>query len=293
MKAFVLPVGHSNPNMISRLLLPALLGVTMLFSGCLEEKDSITVYADGSGVLRIHKKFGEALSQMVSSNATPDKIQAAIDKSLYQDLALWSGVSAWTGCRASLDGKLVSFDAVAFFADVSGLKRTEGAKTQTFSWNKNSDGGFTLVWNNVDPSNQNPLDQPAAPPAQAQQMLAMMKGLKVDHELVLPGAVSTAVGAVAHNGRTATAELSDKNVADYFALLDNYRSRVDKGEIAKAQASSEVATKMKAMSLDLQVTCGPGDVGNEFSEFRKAFEAAKADYSATGTAQKIRDATKG
>jgi hypothetical protein len=286
-------IDRSVSKIISKLVLSALLAVPLLLSGCLEEKDSLTVYPDGSGVLHIHKKFGEVLSQMVSSNATPDKIQAAIDKSLYRELSLWSGVTAWTDCKASLDGKLVIFDAAAFFADLSVLKRTEGTSTQTFSWDKNSDGGFNLVWNNVDPSNQNPLDKPATPPAQAQQMLAMMKGLNIDHELVLPGAVLTAVGAGAHSGRTATAELADKNIADYFALLDNYRSRVDKGEITKAQANSEVATKMKAMSLDLQVTCGPGGDNSEFTEFTKAFDAAKADYGAKGTAQKIQNATKG
>jgi hypothetical protein len=287
-------IGRSTTtNMNFKLVLPALLSVTLLLSGCYEEKDSITVFADGSGVLHFHKKFGEAYSQEFTSNGTRANLQAALDKELYKELALWSGVTAWTGCKASLDGKLVVNEAAAYFADVSALKRIEGTNAQTFSWTKNSDGGFTLCWTNGDPSNPNLLDQPSPTPEQLPQILTMVKGLKVEHEIILPGPVSSAVGAPKQSGRTASAALTDQSIADYYVILDSYRAKVAKGEMPKAQASSEISAKAKAMSMNMQVTCGPSSAKDEFTAFKQAFEVAKADYSAAHTAQKILDATKG
>jgi hypothetical protein len=275
------------------LLLSGLIGITLLASGCFEEKDTITVYADGSGVFHTHKKYGEAYSQMVTSNGPQQDLQAAIDKAHYKDLSQWDGFTAWAGCKASMDGKLVVNDAVGYFDDVSKLRLTDGTNIESFTWTKNPDGGFTITWSNIDSSAKNPLDSPASTPEQVQQLLTMMKGLKVDHEVVLPGIVTVAKGCVDHGGRSATAEMAEKDVASYFSMIDDYRARVDKGEISKAQANSEIEGKTREMSMNLRVTCGPGNVDAEYAQFRKDFEGAKAEYASAGTAAKIENAKKG
>jgi hypothetical protein len=279
--------------MKSKFILAAMFGVSLFVSGCYEEKDTVTVYPDGSGVIHLYKKLGEGFSQMATSNGTKQNLQASLDKDFYKDLALWTGVTAWTGCKASVEDKLVVNDATGYFDDISKLNRSEGTGVQSFSWTRNSDGGFTLSWSNLDSSNQNPLDQAASTPAQVQQMLAMAKGLKVEHEVVLPGAVTASTGAVSGGGRSASAQFTDKDLADYFTSVDDYRARVAKGAISKAQANSELGDKTKVMLMNMRVTCGPGGAPDDFAQFRKAFDAAKADYASAGTAQKIQDAKKG
>ena len=278
--------------MIRKLLVPGLVGVSLFLSGCYEETDTVTVYPDGSGVLHIHKKFGEGYSNMVTSSGTRTDLQSAIDKALYKELSLWKGFDAWTGVKASMDGKLVVNDAVGYFSDVSKLTRTEGTTVQAFTWVKNVDGGFTIAWSNIDSANKNPLDAPPTPPAQEQQIMAMVKGLKADHVIVLPGAVASAKGCIGQSGRTATAELNDKNIADYYAIVDDYRARVAKGDITKDKANEDVASKARDLSMNMEVTCGPGDVDAEMAQFRKDFENAKADYSSAGTEAKIQDGAK-
>lgn len=279
--------------MKSNRFLTLVLAASVVLCGCLDEKDTVTVFPDGSGMIHIHKKLGDGLSQMTLSGTTKDTAQAAMDKTLYKDLALWQGVNAWTGCKASLDGTLVVTDVVGYFSDVSQVKRVEGTTTQAFTWTKNGDGGFTLRWSNVDTNSKNQLDQPEPLPAQTQQMLDLMKGLKFVHEIDMPGPVTLATGVRAHEGRTATGELNDRNMADFFTMVNDYRARVAKGAITKDKANAEIDQKIRLMSLNMMATCGPVAAGEEFAQFKKAFEAAKADYLSAGTAQKIQDANKG
>jgi hypothetical protein len=273
-------------------LLLGLLGLALLASGCYEERDTLTVYPDGSGVFRTHKKYGDTYSQLALSNRKPQELQASMDKALYKDLARWEGFSAWTGCRAYLDDKLIVNDAVGYFDNVAKLRLIDGTTIDRFTWTKNADGGFTITWSNLDPNAKDPLETPTTPPAQVQQVLTMLKGLKVDHEVVLPGAVASSRGCLIQSGRSATAELTDNDVADYFTTLEDYRARVDKGALSRAEANSELKDKIRDMSLNLQATCAPGNVDAEFAQFRKDYARAKSDYASAGTAKKILDALK-
>lgn len=280
-------------SLLRKLVLPGLLGLSLFMAGCLEEKDTLTVYPDGSGTIHLHRRFGEQISGMITSFADKNNPQAAIEKNFYKDLSQWSGVTAWTDCKATLDGKCIVNEATGFFNDVSKLKQTEGKNTQSFSWTNNADGGFTLTWSSDNQAGQNPLDQPSLPPEQIQQMLTMMKGLKVEHEIVMPSAVTTATGCHDHKDRSASSITTDDDIAKAFAIIDDYRRKVDKGDMPKAQANTEIKAKLQDMSMNMQVACEPGNIDDEFAQFRKDYDKAKADYALADTAKKIQDATKG
>jgi len=70
-------------SIMRKLILPGLLAFPV-HAGCLEEKDTVTVYPNGSGTIHLHKKFGEQISGMITSFADKNNPQAAIDKTLYK-----------------------------------------------------------------------------------------------------------------------------------------------------------------------------------------------------------------
>lgn len=276
-------------GILRKFIRPALLGASLLVAGCLDEKDTITVYPDGSGVLHLHKRLGEMISGFVTGFADKKNPQAALDSTLYKDLSEWEGVTAWTGCKAAMDGKCVVTDATAYFDDVSKLRQTEGK--QSFTWASNDDGGFTFAWNNSNGSDKDPLDQTSSP-EQIAQMVQMMKDLKVVHEVFMPGTVTSAAGAQDHEGRSASSVVTGDDVIRFFGVLDDYRARVAKGDIPKAQASAEVKEKGKVLSMNMQVTCGPANVDDEFAQFQKDFASARDEFASADTASRIEEERK-
>jgi hypothetical protein len=266
------------------LALVALIACIVPATGCFEEKDSLTVHGDGSGKMHVRRKLGAQLTSMIASNGDA---KAGIDDMLWKEMAAWDGVAAWTDCKSAVEEGCAVLEATGWFDDVSKVTRTEDKKTQRLAWKKNADGGYTLTWGGGEAQDwMKQLAMPADQWQQSQQMMSMFDGLKIEHEIVLPGPCTACEGAEC-KGRTASSVLTAADVKAAYASLGEYRARVAKGEITNEKANEELKTKFGKLSFDLSVTCGAPTDGDEIAQAKKDAEKAKADFAASDTPKKI------
>jgi hypothetical protein len=282
-------------NRLTRLfVLTGLLGFPLFVSGCFEEKDSVTVYADGSGKIHLHRKFNKDTTEMMTSTGDKNNMQATLDGTLYKDLGPWEGIAAWADCRAAMDGDCLVTEATGYFRDIAKLKRLEGTETQSFRWAGDKDGGFTLTWSSANSNEKEPFEEPAPTAEQKQMadnMLQMLKGLRVEREMILPGPANAWTGCNTHQGRSASLVYTDNDAFKLSALQDDYQKKVDQGVLTKGKARD--AFKVESQRLapqNISVTCGPGSVADEFTQFQKDFARAREEYASADTAQKIKAA---
>jgi hypothetical protein len=281
-----------------------LLASLLVVGGCIDEKDTLTVYPNGSGKLHLKQTLGKQMSQvmLMFAGKDADSQKEAAKKALYKELSSWEGTCAWTDLAGSVDAGKVSMEATAYFDDVSKLKKLSDNSTETFAWTKNADGTFTLEWNvKNEGTSQKPeknlLDEETPKQDQVKSFLDLMKDLRMEHEVVMPGAVTDATGCKDKKDRSASGVLSGEDLGPMFkdlvAKIDDYKKKVAAGEMTKENASAELKSKSKSLGLNnVKVTAKAGDTDAEFGEFAKALEAAKKAYPGSETETLVKDAKK-
>ncbi len=261
------------------------LGLLLLPSGCIKGKQTVKINPDGSGTLKIHQALGEQISSMITGFAEKGHEQEAMDKSLYQDLAKWDGIVAWTDVKATLkDGHVVT-DATGYFEDATKLGNI--SNRTRFTWKKNDDGGFSLtsIAEKNDEQKDPFGDKGQSSIMQAQQMKDMFKGLKVEQEFVLPGKV-TKTSTQAHEGRSATMTITDEDIFKILELGESLKKKIDAGELTKEKATAELEKTTSSMDR-IEVTCAAGSTDDEVAQFKKDLEAAKASYKDSELAKSV------
>ena len=259
--------------------------------GCVEEKDTLTVYPSGAGKIHLYQKLGVQLSGMVTGFAEKGKEQQALDSSLYKDLSKWQGISAWAPVKAMLADGQVVYEATGYFDDVTALKKTDGDNVDTFLWAAVPAGGFSFTWKSGNGAPQQPFADTTT--EQDQMLTAMMegmKGLRIEHAVVMPGAVDKCSGCTEHKDRTAAHVITDDDVIKLFALQKDYRARIANNQITKEKATAEFTEKTKSLMEDLVVSTASSGANTEFEQFQKEYRKAKTDAAASGIADKIQQA---
>jgi len=261
----------------------ALLAFTLFTLGCIDEKETLTVYPDGSGTIHLHTTLSKELSGMLlSMSKTPN--DAAVD-SIYGDLAKWEGVAAWSPVKGSVEDGLITTDAVGYFEDISHLKKTDKSSGESYAWSANPAGGFRLVRTGSGTDTTIPEDDSSA--EQTTQFLAMLKGFRLQTDLVLPGDILTCGGCNTQAPRTGSFIITVEDIQRVFGKMDAYRKRIASKELTRDQANEQLKKEFEPLSGNLDVTCAPGQVSDEFAQFKKDFQKARADYASSGIADKI------
>src|SRR5712664_48760 len=125
-----------------RLLALLALGSFLLCTvGCLEEKDTLTVYPSGAGTIHLYTKYGEQMSGMVTGFAEKGKEKEAVEAPFYKELARWHGVSAWSPVSMSLVNGLITYEATGYFEHVADLKKIYEENIESFAWTADPTGG--------------------------------------------------------------------------------------------------------------------------------------------------------
>jgi hypothetical protein len=266
-------------------------GVLLCTTGCLEEKETLTVYPSGAGKIHVYQKLGDQLSQMMLSFAPKDKKTETVEEDLYKELGKWQGVTAWSPVSATLENGRVTYEATGYFDDVNALKKTDGENAQSLTWTSNPGGGFKLVWAGGNSNKSQPLE--STTDEQQQQldgMLEMFKGLRIEREVVLPGTVEACTGCTEHKDRSAAFVITGDQVIQVFAMQKDYRQRIASKQITSEKANAEFLEKTKVYSEDFKITSAPGNASAEFEQFKKDYEKAKSDFVTSGTAAKVKGA---
>src|SRR5260370_38705531 len=82
----------------TRLLVLLAVGCSLLcMTGCLEVKETVTVYPSGAGTIHVYQKMGEQLSGMITGFApSPDNKANSVESTFSKDPANWQGAAART-----------------------------------------------------------------------------------------------------------------------------------------------------------------------------------------------------
>lgn len=293
---------------VARLVVAACVAASLV--GCFEEKDSIVVYPDGSGKIHIHEKLGEQLTSLILTFAEDDqKKKEAIDSSLHKELSKWDGVVAWTDLKAELktepdakEGRVI-LEATGWFEDVTKLGKVSADSAEKITWTKSGDG-FTLEWTEdreKKEEDKDPLESHSIPkPEEMSQVMAILKDLRIERHVTMPGPITDAVGAKEKKDRVASSVVTGKEleteVADLMTLADALRKKVAAKETTKDKANDELRARMKKLTADssgdLKLTCGAADVAAEQKAHREALESAKKSWDASEDKKKVEEARK-
>ncbi len=273
------------------LVLLAVTGLLLCTTGCLEEKETLTVYPSGAGTIHVYQKLGEQLSQMITGFAPKDKKTEAIEEGFYKELAKWQGVTAWSPVHATLENGRVTYEATGYFDDVNVLQKTDGDSVQSVTWTRNPGGGFKLVWHGDNGKKPQPLEEITdEQQQQTDTMMEMFKGLRIERAAVLPGTVEACTGCTEHKDRSASSVITGDDVIRMLEMQKDYRKRIASKEITSAKANGEFIEKTNQLSADLEITSTPGNPAAEFEQFKNDYQKAKRDFAASGNAAKIQGA---
>jgi hypothetical protein len=263
----------------------AVLSLLLLLVGCVEEKDTLTIYPNGAGTIHIHRKFGERFSGVLTMSSSSQVDKEAIKDSLYKDLAHWQGITAWAPATASLENGRVIHEIIGYFNDVAAVKYLEGSDSISFSWAANSAGGrFRCISQRTEGPDPLGSDIPEG-------MTDMFQGMRMERVIILPGAVKTCSGCTEHSDRSASFVITGDDVVKMLDLTKDYRARVAANQMTKEQAAAEYKQKTKALDGNLEITFSPSNAGGEFEQFEKDYQNAKTEFAASGTAEKIQRAS--
>src|SRR5258708_39352315 len=133
----------------TRLLVLLAVGCSLLcMTGCLEEKETVTVYPSGAGTIHVYQKMGEQLSGMITGFApSPDKKAEFVESQFYKELAKWQGVTAWSPVRGVIENGRVVYEATGYFDNIAQVKKTEADNVQSFTRTPSPDDGAKLLSN--------------------------------------------------------------------------------------------------------------------------------------------------
>jgi hypothetical protein len=267
--------------------------------GCFEEKNAITVYPDGSGKIQIHQKLGKEVSSLILMLAEDEtKKKEAIETNLHKELAKWDGVVAWTDFKSDLKDERVILDATGWFDDVTKVGKVSSDSVEKISWTKTADG-FTFEWTDdreKKDEDKDPLEDGSVPKNdQLPQILQILKDLRIERQVTMPGPITEAVGAKEKKDRTASSIVAGKEleagVTELINVAEQYRKKIAAKEITKDKANEDLRARLKKIktesSGDLKVTCKSADVAAEQAEHHKALDAAKKSWDATDVKKKV------
>ena len=266
----------------------------LLLVGCVEEKNTLTVHANGAGTIRLHQKISKSVTDMILSFEKGDAAKrAAGEKQMYKALGRWQGIEAWSNPSNSLEDGALVIEALGYFDHVSRLKMTEGKSGETFTWAKGKDGGFSLTWMSSKDSEKKDIlgdydtDEKVA---MAKNMMGMFQGLRIEHEVVLPGEVIRCTGCTVHAGRSVSRVITETDITEMFKQILDYRQQVADGKLTKDGANARLRESQARVSADLQIKCRPAKDGRGFEQFQADFLKARAEDDAAGTADKVQAA---
>jgi hypothetical protein len=250
-------------------LLTLLLGLTVTLTGCIEDKQTVTVEPDGKGTLRLERTLGKQMSEMLLSVAGAGDKLAAVRGVAAQQLSQLSGVAAWSDIEASVtDDQRVKIVATGWFEDVSQLAtERQGGKQPMFIIDRKGD--VVTLSLRQDPSSSG--DQKSyfdRDPTEIEMMKGMMKGLvdgmlqglSIDVVVSAPGAASEASGWTSQEPREAKA--GERTTVGYHmdanrvvALLEamiaggeELRPKVTSGELTKQAADQELQRRLASQA---------------------------------------------
>src|SRR5258708_2792673 len=241
----------------TRLLVLLAVGCSLLcMTGCLEEKETVTVYASCAGTIDIYQKLGEQLSGMITGFApSPDKKAEFVESQFYKELAKWQGVTAWSPVRGVIENGRVVYEATGYFDDISQVKKTEADSVQSFVWTPSPDGRSKLVWNGGQNQKEQKLeDVTDEQQQQVDQIIEMFKGLRIERVAVLPGAVQSCTGCTQQKDRVASFIITGDDVSRLLVMQKDYRTRIAAKQITSEKANAEFNEKTKIFKSDFQVT---------------------------------------
>lgn len=248
-------------------LLTLALGLTAL-TGCIEDKQTVTVEPDGKGTLRLERTLGKQMSEMLLSAAGADKLNAARAVAA-QQLSQMSGIAAWTDVEATVtDDQRVRIAATGWFEDLARIETDrQGAKQPMFVVERQGD--VVTISLRQDPAaggggEKSFFDRD---PAELEMMKGMMKGLvdgmlqglSIDVFVSAPGAATEATGWTSqepkenkgerttvgfHMDATRVVQLLEAMIAG----ADELRPKLEAGELTKEAADAELKRRLSTQA---------------------------------------------
>jgi len=260
------PSTRSEEPMLSSLkklvALPAILAVAFTLSGCLKSDQTITVYPDGSGKIHMSNTIGAQFAFAAKSGQMPgaeggmgggmgggprekpDPFKMIKDG--FGDNVYWTNLKAEDGPNGEW-----MISGTGYFEDINKVE----TKKDKMSFRKTETGeGYVFEMDNASMNEQlkggmggGDEGMSEEQKQQAEMMKQMMKGFLAGFDMrvsvVMPGAVTSAEGMVAGEGRKAAFALGEKEVNE---LMDGKRQppkamKVTSGA-ADASLEAEIAT---------------------------------------------------
>jgi hypothetical protein len=255
-------------------LLSMVLALTATLTGCIEDKQTVTVEPDGKGTLRLERTLGKQMSEMLLSVAGAGDKLTAVRGVAAQQLSQMSGIAAWTDVEASVtDDQRVRIVATGWFEDVARIETDrQGGKQPLFLVERQGDVVTISM-------RQNPAAGGGAAeksffdrdPAELEMMKGMMKGLvdgmlqglSIDVFVSAPGAATEATGWTSQEPKeSAGAPKAERTTVGYhmdanrvvqlletmIAGGEELRPKVEAGEMTKEAADAELQRRMSSQS---------------------------------------------
>lgn len=251
-------------------LLTLVLGLTATLTGCIEDKQTVTVEPDGKGTVRVERTLGKQMSEMLLSVAGAGDKLAAVRGVAAQQLSQMSGIAAWTDVDATVtDDQRVRIVATGWFEDVARIETDrQGAKQPMFLVERQGD--VVTISLRQDPAGGGGGEKSYfdRDPAEIEMMKGMMKGLvdgmlqglSIDVFISVPGAATEATGWTSQEPkepksgeRTTVGFHMDANrvvqlLEAMIAGGEELRPKVEAGELTKEAADAELKRRLASQS---------------------------------------------
>lgn len=285
-----------------RALHAAALVSTLALIGCIEDKQTIKLEPDGKGTLRMERKLGKQMTEMLLAFAGKDKAKAVRNVAA-QQLGQLEGVVAWTDVDAQLtDDNRVLITGTAWFEDMGALARVndgkrkpvlvverKGESIELALPQEGSDGG-PLGGGGPGGDEKGFFDRD---PAELEMMKGAMKGmvegmfegLRVEMALELPGPASESSGWTTKDGDRKMSFVMDagmvtKAVESMLTIAEELRPKIEKGELTKEQAEAELKKRAGEGLGTPKVKYSPRPDGAR-ADFQKQLAAAVESWNAS------------
>lgn len=205
----------------------------LVAAGCFEERLELSLHGDGSGVLHVHRRSGEALSTYQLMDAESDAERGALAReALVEQLACWDGVAAWTNARSEVRDDRVEVWADAYFEDVNQLRCSEPAVGEHSFRSTTRGSTRELEWTFALPRAARPSSL-----AHARETITPgLAGLEILGEVVMPGSVTAASGATREGVRGPAWSILSLTAIE--GELSDFEKRVRAGELTSGAAAA-------------------------------------------------------
>lgn len=293
-----------------RTLQAAALLTTLALAGCIEDKTTIKLEPDGKGTLKMERKLGKQMTEMLLAFAGKDGKDKAVRNVAAQQLGQLEGVVAWTDIDAKLtDDNRVLISGTAWFEDMTALVRAQdGKKKPLLVVDKKGESVEITLKQEQDgvgggPGGGDDKSFFDRDPAEIEMMKGMLKGmvegmfegLRVEMALELPGPATESAGWTTKDGERKMSFVLDSKavtgmVEKMLAVADELRPKVEKGELTKEQADAEVKRRA-GEGLEPRVKYSPRPDGAR-PDFAKQLAAAVESWNASPWKAEVEEARK-